>query len=445
MKLKKLGAILLSAALLISLAACAGNGDTGNDAGAEAANGGDEATEVAEPTGDQETLVIWSWGADEERVAREEMVDLYQELNPQLNIDHSVVPTADGVWDQRMTAALAAGTGPDVIQMSPDWYGLFSDHFVDLAPFLERYPELHDVVTDGLFDAYFRPDGMMEGMPLLTNTFALAFNKDMFDEFGVAHPTGDWTWNDLVEAAVQFAGGTGADATFGLASHWVQGQLSIVTQGGSPYSDDLSTLELNSPEVAAGLDLFGYLVQTGARPDNEAAQALPQEQQFVSQRAAMYLLGGFEASLVASLIGDSFAWDVVTLPRVPGGTNNVRFMTGYSLVNTTEQADLGWDFLRAVVENEDMGRITSRVGIPANRNVAETFYAEMTHGPISNDVFVAGLEHSRLWIFGGALSEVGSIWGQVWESVIILGMSGEDALNEYYPSLQRAFNDAMGN
>ena len=49
----------------------------------------------------------------------------------------------------------------------------------------------------------------------------------------------------------------------------------------------------------------------------------------------MYPLGGFETKLIAEEIGDNFNWDVVSMPKVKdGGTNNVMYATGYSMLNT---------------------------------------------------------------------------------------------------------------
>lgn len=81
---------------------------------------------------EKQKLVIWSWGADEEKKAREDAVAIFQENHPEIEVEHSVIPTADHAWDQKAAAALAAGTGPDVMQMSPDYYGLYSDYFEDL-------------------------------------------------------------------------------------------------------------------------------------------------------------------------------------------------------------------------------------------------------------------------------------------------------------------------
>ena len=395
---------------------------------------------------EKQKLVIWSWGADEEKKAREDAVAIFQENHPEIEVEHSVIPTADHAWDQKTAAALAAGTGPDVMQMSPDYYGLYSDYFEDLQPYLEKEGvNADDVFTEGMLAPYYRPDGKLEGMPLLENVFVLAYNKDLFDQFGVDYPTDDWTWDDLKEAAEKFVSGEGADATYGIVNHWVEPNFALICEGGSPYSDDLQTLELNTPEVAAGLDLFGELVQSKAMPDDTAAKSLPKEQLFVSGHAAMYPLGGFETKLIAEEIGDNFNWDVVSMPKVKdGGTNNVMYATGYSMLKTAENKDAAWTFLKEVgYENEDMAEVTSRVGIPGNKTAAEGFYKEITNGPIDNSKYLEGLATARLNIWGGVFANAGDQWTQIWQAVTMNGQSGQDAIDAYYPILEQAFNEAV--
>lgn len=404
------------------------------------------ASGVAVSAEEKQKLVIWSWGADEEKKAREDAVAIFQENHPEIEVEHSVIPTADHAWDQKAAAALAAGTGPDVMQMSPDYYGLYSDYFEDLQPYLEKEGvNADDVFTEGMLAPYYRPDGKLEGMPLLENVFVLAYNKDLFDQFGVDYPTDDWTWDDLKEAAEKFVSGEGADATYGIVNHWVEPNFALICEGGSPYSDDLQTLELNTPEVAAGLDLFGELVQSKAMPDDTAAKSLPKEQLFVSGHAAMYPLGGFETKLIAEEIGDNFNWDVVSMPKVKdGGTNNVMYATGYSMLKTAENKDAAWTFLKEVgYENEDMAEVTSRVGIPGNKTAAEGFYKEITNGPIDNSKYLEGLATARLNIWGGVFANAGDQWTQIWQAVTMNGQSGQDAIDAYYPILEQAFNEAV--
>lgn len=396
---------------------------------------------------EKQKLVIWSWGADEEKKAREDAVAIFPGKSSGNRSRAFRYPDRRPMHGhQKAAAALAAGTGPDVMQMSPDYYGMYSDYFEDLQPYLEKEGvNADDVFTEGMLAPYYRPDGKLEGMPLLENVFVLAYNKDLFDQFGVDYPTDDWTWDDLKEAAEKFVSGEGADATYGIVNHWVEPNFALICEGGSPYSDDLQTLELNTPEVAAGLDLFGELVQSKAMPDDTAAKSLPKEQLFVSGHAAMYPLGGFETKLIAEEIGDNFNWDVVTMPKVKdGGTNNVMYATGYAMLNTAENKDAAWTFLKEVgYENEDMAEVTSRVGIPGNKTAAEGFYKEITNGPIDNSKYLEGLATARLNIWGGVFANAGDQWTQIWQAVTMNGQSGQDAIDAYYPILEQAFNEAV--
>ena len=57
---------------------------------------------------EKQKLVIWSWGADEEKKAREDAVAIFQENHPEIEVEHSVIPTADHAWDQKAAAASMA-------------------------------------------------------------------------------------------------------------------------------------------------------------------------------------------------------------------------------------------------------------------------------------------------------------------------------------------------
>lgn len=42
---------------------------------------------------EKQKLVIWSWGADEEKKAREDAVAIFQENHPEIEVEHSVIPS----------------------------------------------------------------------------------------------------------------------------------------------------------------------------------------------------------------------------------------------------------------------------------------------------------------------------------------------------------------
>ena len=433
MKFRKLMAVTLIGMMSASLMACGGNSkETGN----KTADGKEK-----------EKLVIWSWGADEEKKSRETMVEAFQKAHPEIEIEHSVIPTADHVWDQKMTAALSAGTGPDVIQMSPDHDGLYTEYYEDLNPYVEKEGvDLNSVVTEGMIEPYYRPDGKLEAMPLLENvlywlTTRICSTSLVWSIRLLTGPGMIW-----LRQPTSSVGGEGADATYGMVNHWIDAGLSVICKGGSAYSDDLKTCEVNSQAVKDGLNLFGDLVQSKAMPDDTAAKSLPKEQLFVSGHAAMYTLGGFETKLIAEEVGDNFAWDAVPMPKVENGKNNLMYATGYAMLKTSKNKDAAWTFLKeAAYENEDMAKETSKIGLTSCKNIAETYYKDLEYGPIKNSAFLDGLAGAKLNIWGGAFSAAGDVYTQIWQSVTIDGKSADEAMEEYYPALEKAFNEANGN
>ena len=99
----------------------------------------------------------------------------------------------------------------------------------------------------------------------------------------------------------------------------------------------------------------------------------------------------------------------------------------------------------ASYENEEIAKETCREGMTACKSVAEGYYKELTYGPIDNSAYLEGLSDTKLNIWGGAYAAPGDVWTQIWQAVTIDGKSADEAINEYYPALEKAFNEANGN
>lgn len=390
-------------------------------------------------------LNIWSWGAGREKEARERSVEIFQEKYPQITVDHVVYPTADSVWDQKQSAAYAAGTAGDVMQMSPDYFGLLTAYYEDLMPYAERDGlDFDEIMTPGIMDGYILPNGKLEALPLLANCFLFAYNKDMFDELGVEYPTEDWTWDDVLEMAPTFATGEGFSQTYLMPRHWVLQNFGIVAKGGKPYEDDFSAALIDSEEVKASLELFHELSMMGAIPDDAATQSMPAEQMFVAGLAAMYPMGGFEIESVSAAIGDNFEWDAVKSPRASedGIHPNVTYATGYAMNAAAQNKEAAWLFLKEVsFANDDMARETMIVGLPANKNIAENEYTQLMFNNVSTESYLDSLEDSTLNPWGGALATAGDPYGLLWESVTLAGIPVDEAMDQYLPLINQAFDE----
>ena len=352
---------------------------------------------------EKQKLVIWSWGADEEKKAREDAVAIFQENHPEIEVEHSVIPTADHAWDQKAAAALAAGTGPDVMQMSPDYYGLYSDYFEDLQPYLEKEGvNADDVFTEGMLAPYYRPDGKLEGMPLLENVFVLAYNKDLFDQFGVDYPTDDWTWDDAMDACEKIS--ALGDDIYGIYQPITFNEFFKVAAqyGGGVLNADKTEFTINSEEnLKAATMMISKITDTNVQPTEAQMGGMGDWDLFESGRLGMIPTGIWAFNTFADAC--DFNWDICV---EPGGTQKATHFFSNALVvnadsdkkeaaatwinwlassDTSAQMriDAGWDL--PAISNEEVLSGYLKLTPPENRQAVFDSLNYLTVAPIIED------------------------------------------------------------
>ncbi len=384
-------------------------------------------------------LTIWAWGADAEAEQREAIIQAFIAAHPELEVEYSIIPTADSVWDQKAAAALSSGSAPDVIQMSPDYFGMNTKYYIDLNPYVERDGiDLDEVLLPGMIDGYYDADGKLEGFPLHSNCFYMAINKDMFDAAGVAYPEEGWTIDELLDWGMKFVGGEGANRTYAMAKHWVMNNMMVYAGGGAPYSDDLSTCYMNTDEIKECLALYAELIGQGAVPNDTESNAIPSAVLFQSGLCAMYPLGGFEAeSFLNDCAENGINVGFCPMPYDVKGEKeiNVQYATGWAITTTAQNTEAAWQFLKeSAFANEEMCKATAICGIPASKEVAENYYANIEYegfGTAFNDYMVEHLGASHINPFGGTLASTGDIWSTMVQAVTLDGQSPEDTMAQY--------------
>ena len=71
----------------------------------------------------------------------------------------------------------------------------------------------------------FRWQGEQLCLPQNVSSLAVYYNKDLFEQYGVAEPPDEWTWNDLIETAVALTRDAGGRRVVGTEN-----------EGGAPRS-----------------------------------------------------------------------------------------------------------------------------------------------------------------------------------------------------------------
>ena len=133
---KKTAALMCIVMATAAVAAgCGSSGASGNasssasqaaSSSAGASDSANASTASAGESGSQLSgnLNIWAWGADDEAKSRDAAIQVFIKEHPELKVDYTIIPTANSTWDQKASAALSSGSAGDVMQMSPDYYGM---------------------------------------------------------------------------------------------------------------------------------------------------------------------------------------------------------------------------------------------------------------------------------------------------------------------------------
>lgn len=336
-------ALLLVAALI---AACVAPAAQDGAAGGSAA------------AGDVTTVRVTCWESGDALEPFTNAIDSFEEANPDIQIQLECIPQDYGT---KLLAQLAAGTAPDIFQNGDG----------DVARYvLEGAVEpLDDYINgpDGLDMSVFLPGiadfGVVNGQTYyLTKDYSplvLYYNKTLFDEAGVAYPTAEWTWDDLLAAAQALTKEDGSQWGIQVPNswgdlQWLRGVLPLIYQnGGSVISEDGTTTtgHLNSAETVQALQWYVDLIVTHeVAPSKADIDALAGVDLFQTGQVAMLWTGRWP--LKDFLANPDLNFGTVGLPAGPAGRANALCWAGFTLNAASENKDAAWKFLKYIAAGD---------------------------------------------------------------------------------------------
>ncbi|MGJ6979754.1 extracellular solute-binding protein [Aestuariimicrobium soli] len=172
----------------------------------------------------------------------------------------------------------------------------------------------------GSLELYTAPDGTIIGIPTLANTYGVFYNKDMFKAAGLAEPTPEWTYDEMLADAKALTGFTGTKGP-GLVTAWSllaspQGLSAYsVANGGAPFLDkDLGATKVTaSPQLVEGAQKLADAVKAGhlTAPDFDATNSVA----VFSNGGNGMLFGGQWLAQTIKPTGAGFEWGYAPWPR----------------------------------------------------------------------------------------------------------------------------------
>lgn len=261
-------------------------------------------------SGPEEVTLTW-WGLWEESSIVEPLISEYQQANPNVTINY--VKQAKEDYRERLTNALAQGSGPDMFRFHNTWVPMFKGQ-------LDPMPEV--AYSKSEFSNTFYPvmtkdlliEGSYVGIPLEYEGLALFVNDDVFANATKSVPE---TWDELRVTAqdltIKDESGviTQAGAALGLTEnvdHWPEILALMMQQNGGNLANPTGS-------ASEGALSFYTLFATGDNPVWDSAQP-NSTVAFASGNLAMYFGPSWRVFEIQR-INPNLNFRVVELPQIP--------------------------------------------------------------------------------------------------------------------------------
>ncbi|MFP3090106.1 sugar ABC transporter substrate-binding protein [Treponema sp. TIM-1] len=276
-------------------------------------------------------------------------------------------------WSQywtKLDAAATAGNAADVF-----WMNIFLPKYAD-AGVIE--PVDSYFTRDGLDKSAWSPAMLnlytykdrLYTMPKGMDVVVVAYNKAIFDKYGVSYPTEGWTWQDLerigaqLRDKIQAAGGSEypllmeLDPQPSYLQFWLQ-------DGVVPYSASGSSSNIGRPEARKAFDDILKLMDQRILPNFTILSDTKGTDLFLSGRGALLYVGSWKSSV---LDGASFASQIGLVPMPSRGVSNVCALGGisYALNSRAKDKESAWQLIKFLGgEISNRLQAEARIEIPA--------------------------------------------------------------------------------
>ena len=435
MKLKRILALAMAAAMALSITAC-GGGDESTPSGSQPSG--------SQPSGGGAvTLTVASFniGGFTDAAAWEPIIEAFNAQNPDVTIEILPVTYQDG--DQQLANLIAGGNAPDIVFEGPERIiGNYANEglLVDLSDLWEGVTDIPESIS-----SVSQLDGTYYMYPLSVAAHCMAINYEAFEAAGalqyIDEETRTWTTDDFVAAceALKAAmdAGTITMAETGIiycgAQGGDQGTRALVNNLYSDYyvTEDGSSYNANSANNVKALELLQGMVDEGTMGVSTSYAAADELQAFANGTCAMTFCWNYSNySQYASQT--QFTPFAMAFPSDDGVPE--LWMAGpYGLCvfNNDDQAkiDAAKEFVKFVCDDQTAGveAVKTTGFFPAHEGWGDIYEGDETRAPFSLMSEYLGRYYSLTpgWVAQRAL------WWPMLQAIMGTGADVQTAADDY--------------
>jgi multiple sugar transport system substrate-binding protein len=297
----------------------------------------------------------------------DKLIANFQDKNPNIKVEQKHFPYDS--YQQKVSTAVAAGNGPNIVNLYYGWV----PKYVKSKTLLELPKDQFPIDT---IEKEFAPmikaskiDGKYYSLPTAVRTLGLFWNKDIFKQNGLDPEKPPKTLDELVEVAKKLTKRNGDKLEIEGFTFQPSGQLHswyrpvLLEQfGQKPLSDDGKKILWNASEN--GYKAFEFLVNLSKKEKvGEPNFMTDDATAFINGKAALHIDGSYRLSSIKSQ-APNLNYGVTDLPEYNGKKSSFgSYWTNAITVNTTgKKLDASVKFLKYLVSTEVMKTWTAEIG-----------------------------------------------------------------------------------
>ena len=276
-------------------------------------------------------------------------------------------------------------------------------------------------------------DGKQYALPFRADFWVMFYNKDLFDQAGIAYPTNDWTWDEYAVMAREITENTGA---YGTHYHtWLSCVANWAVCGtGYTLADGKYENLKYFYELEQGFEDDGICMTY----DELKASGLHYSGAFAQGNIAMMPMGYWYASTLIGYIKDGTAsmnWGIAAVPHLDGVEAGASFgsPTGIAISAASENKDAAWKFASWMCSEDGAKAIATTGTRPAYVSEAVAEVMASAEGFPTDETSKGALLPTSIaleWPIGEGVNEIKSIVNEEHSLIMTRELSIDEGIAE---------------
>ena len=274
------------------------------------------------------------------------------------------VPGWDGYWTM-LEAGVSGGEMPDVFWMHSNNAAKYMGSGVLLN--MDSYIEADESIDLGNYfegiNELYTYDGSHYAIPKDHDTIAVVYNKAIFDKYGVAYPTSDWTWEDFAATAQEISDKGKEDGVYGTYCNTGSNQDTwyniIYSYGGEVITEDKKASGYDEPATIEAMKFVAEKILPACPSPDSMATTGP-DTMFLSGLVGMICQGSWTVNNFATADNASdFAWVMMPYADVNGNGScepeercSIYNGLGWSIYSQSENKDAAFSLVSYLTSKE---------------------------------------------------------------------------------------------